>query len=138
MGNSIFKLNPNERVTLKKLQQQIITCDFFNDHQYNNPQLITPDATAYNSYASDYEEEEEDDYEDIEDEEEYFTDAEDIVQVEDMNNVISQQLTPPQDFPEKKHKCCLQALFLEQSINTYFFYIEFLIKHILYKKKKKK
>lgn len=110
--NSIFKLNPNERVTLKKLQQQIITCDFFNDHQYNNPQLITPDATAYNSYASDYEEEEEDDYEDIEDEEEYFTDAEDIVQVEDMNNVISQQLTPPQDFPEKQHKCCLQDFLL--------------------------
>lgn len=75
----IFKLNPNDRISLPSLYHEIIKCDFFNDqpvrhsnHQdsteeihertkqtrKSNPQLFTPpETTGYNSYASEDSEE---------------------------------------------------------------------------------
>ncbi|KAI5966473.1 SKS1 [Candida pseudojiufengensis] len=94
--NKIFKLNPNDRINLSSLYNEIINCDFFKDNnnngdyfgykktltqqhqQYNNNnnQLYTPpESTAFNSYSSEFEEDEEDDEE--EDEEEDEDDMED-------------------------------------------------------------
>lgn len=87
--DKIFKLNPNDRIDLHLLSNEVIGCDFFNDtrikrstHHQTNPQLHTPpDSLTYNSYASEFEEEEEDEYDEVEEDEEYV-DAEEFAEVQ--------------------------------------------------------
>ena len=40
--NSIFALNPNQRIPLQKLAHKVVACDFFNDPIEYNSQLYTP------------------------------------------------------------------------------------------------
>ncbi|GEQ71120.1 hypothetical protein JCM33374_g4801 [Metschnikowia sp. JCM 33374] len=40
--NDIFVLNPNRRISLQKLAQRIVSCDFFNEPMEFNTQLFTP------------------------------------------------------------------------------------------------
>ncbi|KAI5953616.1 SKS1 [Candida jiufengensis] len=115
--NKIFKLNPNDRIDLINLYNEILKCDFFKDdyfgykpqhqqqqqqqqthyhhdaikshikihqpqynhnvHQSNNQLFTPPESTAFNSYASEFEEEMDEDEEE-EDDDEYYTDEEDF------------------------------------------------------------
>ncbi|KAI5949666.1 SKS1 [Candida margitis] len=133
--DSIFQLNPNDRIDLHTLYKEIIRCNFFkNDHHHvkktqversANQQLYTPpDTTAYNSYASDMEEDEFDEEEEEDEDEDYYTDAEEFDEVEESinvqngnNNVLLHQLTPesePEDLPVKQQQQQQQA-YLQQN-----------------------
>ncbi|CAK9438542.1 uncharacterized protein LODBEIA_P27660 [Lodderomyces beijingensis] len=115
--NKIFQLNPNNRIDLVKLYEETIRCDFFKDDHYvcepahhavrnkNNVQLFTPpESSAYNSYASEI-----DDDDDECDEDEYYTDDEEYEDVEEGDGVDNdnddqyqqQPITPTEE--ESKH-----------------------------------
>ncbi|CAI5758935.1 unnamed protein product [Candida verbasci] len=111
--DKIFKLNPNDRIDLINLYKEVIRCDFFKDdhhhshhhHRHRNQQLYTPpETTAYNSYVSDFDE----------DDEEFYTDDEEIEYDEYQQDQITYQTKQQQPF----YKENLQKFALETPSNS--------------------